>query len=426
MKSIRGIAWAAAAVVFLLAAPAGAQCHSDAPPFCLNGHWWTPTLLKWYSTDNAAGMSAEHGVWLDAFNRWMAALNDSLLDGTGITGSDWHVKTYTADYGNNQHAGNTETRTRASGQPTEWVKASLNTYYTAGLPVEDRLQVAVHELGHTFGLDHFNGQSEVMEDTVISGLCGRIHCPTPGAVRGVHALYLFYHPHPAGREASAPAAGADRRPAVTRLLLTKTETFRSLDSLAAASQVVVRGVVLRRSALRQRRGFRDAAPGARGLDREDPPSLPVTDVHVRVREVIKGDPALRGRTLRVEQDGGAGAGRVVVAEGVPQLVPRTEYVLFLDRYVDGSGRTTDGYVVRGLDAGIFCVEGGRVFVPRVPAPRALELTPEQEAQLDALQPGVSRELAPPAPEPEPLVEDGRPLGDFLGAIRSATGKGGTS
>lgn len=390
--------------------------------FCLTGRYFTSNFIRWYSSDAHDGRAAEHDIWLTAFNTWMSNLNDNAFDGTGIDDrNNYDIRTATADYGNTSWVGLCSSETNGPVIKSAFLR--INSRQTNGYSRGQQVSVGMHEFGHAFGLDHVTDLYDLMLDNASTD-CGSnpnsnvrpITCPGQGAVTGVHVLRLAL----AQNGGTLGSVGGKERSVI---LLRKAESYGDTAELTRGADLVVRGAVLKRLPSRELYGHvkrTDPKSGATELFRDLEDALPVTDTLIRVEEVIKGDPKLAGRTIKVQQEGGIQDGREIWAEGVPRMRQKDRVILFLRPYVDGEGKATDSFLVLGLDEGLFRVKNNRAFAARSEDSSASDggFTPEQKKALAAILPAPSPHLTLEAPAAEGL-ETGTLVEEFLATVRKA-------
>jgi hypothetical protein len=161
------------------------------------------------------------------------------------------------------------------------------------------------------------------------------------------------------REQSAPAPTASSPGPETISASAFYRSYGSVRELDDHSTVVVRA-----TAVRKLSAYEDLPPASASQNKKKSGILLKTDVVFRVVKVIRGDPAFRGRQLKVIHLGGRTGKQRVLVEGEPISRIGKSYVLFLQK-------KRSRFVVVGGPQGRYLVRGGKLRL----VSREFELTP---------------------------------------------------
>jgi hypothetical protein len=169
--------------VLLVSVALVAGCE-PAPQYSLWGFTWESVDPLYYHFDTGAGDNTQL-----AFSAALADWNATSTPVNFQPSSDDFVVTLGEEDDPAANWDGITTVVQHDGWTFLQVEAVLNAHYTDSYPTLDRRAVACHELGHVLGLDEFDGEVLMNQQTAVRFFELGIYAPQQGDIDGVNAMY---------------------------------------------------------------------------------------------------------------------------------------------------------------------------------------------------------------------------------------------
>jgi hypothetical protein len=175
--------------MLLVALVLGVGCNGDpSENYALTGSEWESVDPLYYYRDHGAS-SGTRSAWLNAATYW----NSTDTPVNFVSSVDDYVVYLSEFYRDDDEWWRTTDGLTLLMSDSEnrivWAIGYLNTFLTQYYSAGARRSVAGHELGHVLGLDEFDGEVLMQQDTWIRFFVNGIYGPQQGDIDGVNAMY---------------------------------------------------------------------------------------------------------------------------------------------------------------------------------------------------------------------------------------------
>ncbi|SFK48596.1 hypothetical protein [Brevibacillus centrosporus] len=297
--------------LLILTTVSNAAFAADTP---INGSWRSDSLKISVST----GDSTYDQIYTDALNQWDRLSNLS-ISSTSKLGKFYAGTVYKTGA---SYDGICYTRKNSRGYIVS-AEVFLNTSFTDSYPSGRKLGVATHEIGHGLGLKHNNTvtqQFSVMVPETVVDRQERTSSPQSVDTKPLNARYKLLYNVP-------QEYLGDELDVETEIDYSWANTYDDLTELSEEADLVVKAKVVKNKSK---------------LTNEEDRKYVLTSTTFKVKDVLKGNKALKNEEIMVNQDIGEVNGYRVYSDEVTEFTAKQEIYLYLKEGESGNYYTING------------------------------------------------------------------------------------